>query len=143
MRIDRIRLADYKRHHELENSPAPGLTVIRGPNEAGKSTIAEALELVLFRKADANRDDIRKAWAWGSQDSPEVSLDFEVDGKSGTLTKRFDGARAEAELNLDGQSVRDYTRDPGSCRSDDRHPHRVVLPSYRQRGPCGAGPGRR
>lgn len=108
MRIDRIRLVGFKRHEELEIKPSPGLTIIRGPNEAGKSTILEALELVLFRKADANRDDIRKAYAWGSQDPPEVSIDFEVDGQAGTLRKRFGGGRSEAELTIDGDTIRDY-----------------------------------
>jgi len=109
MRLTRIRLTDFKRHKQLEIEPAAGLTIIRGPNEAGKSTIQKALELVLFRKADANRDDIRKAHAWGSVSPPEVVLDFEADGHSGRLSKRFDGARSEAELTLDGDSIRDYT----------------------------------
>jgi hypothetical protein len=109
VRITRIRLTDFKRHHELEVEPAAGLTIIRGPNEAGKSSIQKALELVLFRKADANREDVRRAHAWGSSASPEVSLDFEVDGVAGTLTKRFAGQRSEAELTLDGETTRDYS----------------------------------
>lgn len=109
MRIDAIRLLDFKRHRDLEVNPAPGLTVIRGPNEAGKSTIQEALELVLFRKADANREDIRQAYSWGSEDPPEVSIDFEVDGQAGTLSKRFAGPRAEAQLTLGDQTIRDFS----------------------------------
>jgi DNA repair exonuclease SbcCD ATPase subunit len=109
MRLDRIRLVDFKRHRDLEIQPAAGLTIIRGPNEAGKSSIQEALELVLFRKADANRSDIRQAYPWGSDDPPEVTIDFEADGKSGTLRKRFGGGRSEAELTLDGKTLRDYT----------------------------------
>ena len=70
MRITRIGLTDFKSHEALEIEPAAGLTIIRGPNEAGKSTIQQAIELVLFRKADANREDIRKAWAWGSSQPP-------------------------------------------------------------------------
>ena len=110
MRITRIRLSDFKRHAELEIEPAAGLTIIRGPNEAGKSTVQQALELVLFRKADANRDDIRSAHAWGSTSAPQVELDFDVEGSAGTLLKRFDGARSEAELTFGGESTRDYAR---------------------------------
>ena len=109
MRITRLRLADFKTHDDLEIRPANGLTIIRGPNEAGKSTVQKAIELVLFRKADANREDIRRAWAWGSSEPPTVELDFEVDGTSGTLRKRFDGARSEGELTVGGQTIRDYT----------------------------------
>ena len=72
MRITRLRLRDFKNHDDLEIQPAEGLTIIRGPNEAGKSTIRQALELALFRKADSNREDVRRAWAWGTSEPPLV-----------------------------------------------------------------------
>ncbi|MDQ3447860.1 MAG: ATP-binding protein [Chloroflexota bacterium] len=50
MRITSLRLTDVKRHRSLELALAPDLTVIRGPNEAGKSTIQRAIEMVLFRR---------------------------------------------------------------------------------------------
>jgi DNA repair exonuclease SbcCD ATPase subunit len=109
MRITRIRLADFKRHHRLDIEPSPGMTIIRGPNEAGKSSIQKALELVLFRKADANRGDVRQAYSWGSSEPPAVTLDFEVGGVSGTLSKRFAGQQAEAELLIDAESIGDYS----------------------------------
>ncbi len=108
MRITRIKLSHFKAHDELEIEPAAGLTVVRGPNEAGKSSLQQALELALFRKADANREDIRRAWSWGSEAPPEVELDFEVEGVAGSLRKRFDGSRSEAELRLDGQTIHDH-----------------------------------
>ena len=109
MRITRLRLTHFKSHEELEIEPAAGLTVIRGPNEAGKSTIGQAIELVLFRKADADCEDIRRAWEWGSTAPPEVQLDFEVEGRPGTLRKRFGGDRSDGELTLGDQTIRDHT----------------------------------
>ena len=108
MRITRLGLTDVKRHARLDIRPAPGLTIVRGPNEAGKSTLHEALEMVLFRKADANREDVRSIHRWGSEAHPEIVLEFEVDGRQGRLVKRFAGQRAEAELTLDGQTTRDF-----------------------------------
>ena len=109
MRITRLHLTDFKTHADLEIEPAAGLTVIRGPNEAGKSTLQKAIELVLFRKADANREDIRRAWSWGSSEPPTVELEFESEGTAGTLRKRFGGSRSEGELTIEGQTIRDYT----------------------------------
>jgi DNA repair exonuclease SbcCD ATPase subunit len=108
MRITRLSLADVKRHARLEIRPAAGLTIVRGPNEAGKSTVHEALELVLFRKADANREDVRTIRRWGAEGDPQIALDFEVDGQQGRLVKRFAGPRAEAELTVDGETIRDF-----------------------------------
>ena len=108
MRITRLGLTDVKRHARLDIRPAAGLTIVRGPNEAGKSTVHEALEMVLFRKADANREDVRSIHRWGTEAHPEIVLEFEVDGRQGRLLKRFAGPRAEAELTLDGQTTRDF-----------------------------------
>ncbi len=107
MRITRLRLSDFKTHASLDIKPAAGLTVIRGPNEAGKSSIAQAIELALFRKADTGREDVRQAWAWGGSEPPQVRIDFDFEGQPGTLVKRFGGARSEGELTIGGRAGTD------------------------------------
>ena len=47
MRITRLRVRDIRRYRDLDVTLAPGLTVVRGPNEAGKSTLQRILELAL------------------------------------------------------------------------------------------------
>src|SRR4029079_13117344 len=47
VRVRRIQGRDFRRYRSFDIELAPGLTVIRGPNEAGKSTIQRALELAL------------------------------------------------------------------------------------------------
>jgi predicted ATP-binding protein involved in virulence len=43
MRLKRLRLTDLQRHADLDLEFAPGLTIVRGPNEAGKTTIERAI----------------------------------------------------------------------------------------------------
>ena len=50
MRITRLQLRNVRRHADLDLELAPGLTVVRGPNESGKSTIQRAIELALTRR---------------------------------------------------------------------------------------------
>jgi DNA repair exonuclease SbcCD ATPase subunit len=108
VRITRLALKDLKCHAELDIEPAPGLTVIRGPNEAGKSTLQLALRLALYRKADSGAADIRDLQRWGATEAPVVGLELEADGRVLTLRKRFAGQRGEAEL-VDGDAVeRDF-----------------------------------
>ncbi len=45
MRIRRLQVRDLRRYRELDIDLAPGVTVVRGPNEAGKTTIQRAIEL--------------------------------------------------------------------------------------------------
>jgi DNA repair exonuclease SbcCD ATPase subunit len=109
MKITRLRLRDVRRHHDLLVEPAPGLTVIRGPNEAGKTTIQRAVELALYRRVTSADGEMRDIQRWGSreQDAPIVELDFESNGTTGRLHKAFRGAKGSVELVIDGERTSD------------------------------------
>lgn len=115
MRISRLQLTDLRRYRDLDVSFAPGLTVVRGPNEAGKSTIQRALELILTRRATSAAADIEALRPWDSADGarPSITLTFEQDEeeetKSGTVHKAFLGAKGTVRLDYDGQSITDPT----------------------------------
>jgi DNA repair exonuclease SbcCD ATPase subunit len=109
MRVRRLILRDVKRHQLLDLELAPGVTVIRGPNEAGKSTVQRALELALFRRVTSSgqeMDGVRR-WGAGSDAAPTVELEFEAEGLSGRLHKSFQGGKGRAELRLDGEVLTD------------------------------------
>ena len=110
MQITRIRLENVKRHADLVLEFAPGLTVVRGPNEAGKSTIQRAIEMVLFRKATSTAQELEGVRTWGEgRGDPSIELDFDADGKAGRLAKTFGGTHGTVSLELDGET----TADPG------------------------------
>ena len=118
MRIFRLELRDLKRYRELQIDLAPGLTIIRGPNEAGKSTIARAIELVLTQPAGEDRPDIEQLRSWdaGAAARPTVTMDFtdDADGvaRTGSVRKVF-GHGGAATLTIDAVS----TSDPGQVDS--------------------------
>ena len=107
MRITRLHLQGIRRHRDLDLAPAPGLTVIRGPNESGKSTVQAALEMALFRKVTSTAREMQDVRTWGTTDDPFVELAFEHEGTTGRLTKRFAGQKGTVELELDGQLITD------------------------------------
>ena len=113
MRITRLQLRDVKRYAELDIDLAPGLTVVRGPNEAGKTTIQRAVELVLTRRvtsASADLDTLRR-WDAGPEARPWIRIEFEQeedDGlRTGSVEKTFRGAKGSVSLDYDGQAVTD------------------------------------
>ena len=109
MRIGRLRIRDLQRHADLELELAPGLTVIRGPNEAGKTTIQRAIELALFRKATAAGAEMEALRRWnGDGAASSVELTFtDEDGGDGSLVKTFAGARGQVRLAHNGQELND------------------------------------
>lgn len=103
MRITALRLSDVKRHRSLELALAPGLTVIRGPNEAGKSTLQRAIEMVLFRRPTSAAQELEGVRPWSDAEAvPTIEVEFEDEGLAGRLVKSFAGARGTARLEIDG-----------------------------------------
>jgi DNA repair exonuclease SbcCD ATPase subunit len=118
VRITRLQLKDFGRHRDLDIELAPGFTIIRGPNEAGKSTIQRSLEIALFRKATAATAELEalRSWGVGEDHRSTTRLEFVVDddagpnGESivkGVLEKEFRGQRGRVSLVLNGESHTD------------------------------------
>jgi DNA repair exonuclease SbcCD ATPase subunit len=107
MRITRLALKDVKRHADVEFELAPGLTIVRGPNEAGKTTIQQAIELGLFRRATTEARDLGGIKRWGAAGEPTITIDFEDEDIRGRLVKTFAGAKGTAELTTEQGVERD------------------------------------
>jgi uncharacterized protein YhaN len=120
MRITRLQLRDLGRHRDLDIEIAPGFTIIRGPNEAGKSTIQRGLELALFRRPTAATAELEALRSWGASDDsrPVVRLEFAMDDEAapgvaperGVLEKEFRGSKGRVSLEIGGQTYTDPAR---------------------------------
>jgi DNA repair exonuclease SbcCD ATPase subunit len=115
VRIRRLRARDFRRYRELDIVFAPGLTVVRGPNEAGKTTVQRALELVLTRRATSTAAELEGLRPWDAPPEARsiVSIEFEQEddngGKTGTVEKTFAGGKGTVRLDYDGQAIADPT----------------------------------
>jgi len=116
VRITRLTLRDFRRYRELEIPLSPGLTIVHGPNEAGKTTIQRAIELALTRKVTSGGADMDALRSWDAADDarPVISLEFEVEdddqgARTGTLEKAFRGAKGTVKLEVDGTTITDPT----------------------------------
>jgi DNA repair exonuclease SbcCD ATPase subunit len=116
VRISRLQLKNVRRHADLDLQLAPGLTVVRGPNESGKSTIQRAIELALTRRVTSGSADLdgMRSWNASDDDRPWVRIEFDqedLDGvRGGTLEKAFRGSRGTVKLELDGETITDPAR---------------------------------
>ena len=116
MRITRLSVRDFRRYREFEVPLAPGLTIVHGPNEAGKTTIQRALELVLTKKVTTNAAELDGLRSWDApEDSrPVIAIDFEIDDEEkgvrrGSVEKAFRGSKGTVRLEYDGEVITDPT----------------------------------
>ena len=66
-----------------------GLVLVRGPNEAGKSSLVEAVFFALFRDAGSTAREIAQAITWGLSSRPVVELTLAVDGEEYVLRRDY------------------------------------------------------
>lgn len=102
MRLLHLTLRRVRRHQELSLAFAPGLTLVGGANESGKSTLAEALHKGLFLKASATGRGVEELRSRRHAGLPEVEIGFEAGGQQWTLRKRFAGSSGTCQLSHGG-----------------------------------------
>ncbi|MCP9771169.1 AAA family ATPase [Synechococcus sp. Tobar12-5m-g] len=102
MRLIHCRLRNVRVHAELSVTFGPGITLVGGPNETGKSTLVEALHRALFLKATASGEPVQALRSRLHAGHPEVEIGFEAGGERWTVLKRFSGASGTISLSPAG-----------------------------------------
>lgn len=117
MRITQITIRDLRQYRDARLDLAPGLTIVRGPNEAGKSTLQRAIELALTRKVTSAATELDGLVPWNAGPDARTSIDMaftwdDEDGGThlGRLEKSFRGAKGLVRLELDGEAITDPAR---------------------------------
>lgn len=105
MKLRRLRLESFRRFrapHVIEGL-ADGINLFAAPNEAGKSTIAEAIRAAFFERHRSGSVEHLRPWGEPSS-TPTVEVTFEFAGRTYRLTKAFLG-RKRCDLIIDGQAL--------------------------------------
>ena len=101
MRIHDLVIDNFRavKHLELRDLPDTGVIVIHGPNEAGKSTILDAIGTVLQERHSAGGKKIKIFAPVGRDASPEVTMTATVGQTTFTIHKRWlKGKLSELEI---------------------------------------------
>jgi len=98
MRLLSLTVRSYRVHKDLTVQFDPSRNLIGGPNESGKSTLAEAIHRALFLRSKVGgnlREEMRSTLHPGE---PEVDLTFEACDSRWSLEKRFAGSKGSSRL---------------------------------------------
>ncbi|NMT63521.1 AAA family ATPase [Marinobacter orientalis] len=104
MKLRRLQVEQLRQFRQpfVMDDLQPGLNLIHGPNESGKSTLVRAIRAAFFeRYRTSSVDDLRP---WGdSAAAPTITLDFDARQKSWHLVKSF-LQRKRCDLTIDSTS---------------------------------------
>jgi DNA repair exonuclease SbcCD ATPase subunit len=103
MRLLSAQIQNYRAHQDCTIAFKDSLVLIHGPNESGKSTLAEAIHCALFLKAKGSTE-LHSAMESDHGGEPSVLLEFEAKGTKHTLEKTF-GAKGSTILESQGEAT--------------------------------------
>ena len=85
MKLHRLRVVDFAAIRDADIEFGPGLNVLYGPNDLGKSTLAEAIRLALLLPHTSTHIEDYVPWTGGRD--PVVEMTFR-DGAAANLARQ-------------------------------------------------------
>jgi len=105
MRLISLTVRNYRVHKDVTVSFDPSRNLLGGPNESGKTTLAEAAHRGLFLRAKTGGNIQKEMVSTHLGGDPEVALTFDAAGMRWELEKRFAGARGSTRLSGAGMAM--------------------------------------
>ncbi len=88
MRIEKLNIKNFGKFSEKATSFSPGINIIKGANEAGKSTLVEAISTGLFDDVKMPDKSLKEKFKWG-EGGASVQLEVSDGEKKFNLNKDF------------------------------------------------------
>jgi len=101
MIIKRIRIERFKRLVDFDHELSRSVTVVRGPNESGKSTLIEGIVAALFANPGSSSERVRGFFSWGHEEKARISLEVDVEEGPAVINKDFEHRKVSIET-IDG-----------------------------------------
>jgi len=119
MRIHRVKLLNFRGVREAEiEFPAEGVTIIEGDNEVGKTSVSEAVDLVLSERDDSSKRQVRAVRPVGRDVGAEVEIELSTGPYRFSLRKRWHRQRETVlqvfepkKFQLTGREAHDKARE--------------------------------
>ncbi len=109
MIIKNIKTNNFRNLSDTEIQFCTGLNVIKGPNEAGKSSLLSAIKFSLFGDATTTSTEVQAHKRWDVDRSFDLQTYLDEDGQSFIVTRDYENKRNNIILP-DGTSFKDKKR---------------------------------
>ena len=105
MRLHRLHAASFGAIREVDIEFGPGLNILYGPNDLGKSTLVAAIRLALLLPHSSTHSE--QYVGWNSADDPRVELTFETEAQRIWRVKKVFG-KSGSSLLQESKNGRDF-----------------------------------
>lgn len=106
MKLHRLRVRSFGAIQDLDLAFGPGLNVLYGPNDLGKSTLADAIRLALLLPHSSSHYESFIPWSGG--DDPYVELTFETEEQRIWRVRKQFGKRGGSSHLDESRNGRDF-----------------------------------
>jgi uncharacterized protein YhaN len=100
-------MINFKHFADYEVALEPGLNLVVGTNESGKSTIVEAIGAALFMDPTSKARAAKRLERWGTEGATRLELEFEEGEKRYRLVKDFGAGTVELSDSTGGEVIAD------------------------------------
>jgi hypothetical protein len=119
MRIERLSVQRFQGIESAELELGPGLNVLYGPNDLGKSSLAWAIRAVLLLQHNSAQHERFVSWYGGGE--PRVALTLsDDDGRFWRVTKTFGSGGAGRSILETSKDGRTFQGDASARQVDDK-----------------------
>ena len=89
MYLEEIEVRNWRGIGYQQLKLEPGLNIIHGPNECGKSSLRQAIRAAFLQNPTSKTREALAVKTWGSKSAPSVRVDFNLDGDVWRIEKLF------------------------------------------------------
>jgi DNA repair exonuclease SbcCD ATPase subunit len=101
MKLEKFVVKRFRKLTDFKGSFTDGINLVKGPNEAGKSTLVDAITCAFFEDPKSTKKGLKSKTSWGMEKGFEVQVDFTANGTAYTIKKDFESG----EIKLTNKST--------------------------------------
>lgn len=110
MKFTRVQISRFRNIDSFSSDIGDGIVLLKGPNEAGKSSILSGILFGLFEDPKSSAQRLEEAKKWNREALYHISMEFETNGQNYRLEKDFENRSMLLLNETTGESWKDKNK---------------------------------
>jgi exonuclease SbcC len=110
MKLTRLQINRFRNIDSFSSDIGDGIVLLKGPNEAGKSSLLSAILFGLFEDPRSSAQRLEEAREWNRETLYHISVGFETNGQTYLLEKDFENRSTLLRNETTGESWKEKNK---------------------------------